>query len=296
MSSDSPVERSNPGEVDPGSEGPSASRSRGPFARLHELRPVFGGVLLAGVVAAAVAVGWAGWSYRRMRDVAMQARFLPSFKDPPPGPRAPASDAFGVRVGGSTLEEVQRHVIQLGVPCPDTSVRALMAESRAAREREREERKRKGLPVDAVSGATGGRSTKELNPQVRLSCEGVTARQLTDRARGTSTGRLLFVFDSARHPLRHTSYQRTLPDPAAARPELEAAVAAFTARFGPPTHTPSGANAQEIPWLVPLDYEWRFADLTARVSALNFGGTRGIALTELVEVPLPLRPDAPTRR
>ena len=287
-----------PGETGPGSEGPAASRSPGPFACLRELRPVAGWVLLAGLVAAAVAAGWAGWSYRRMREVAIQARFLPSFKDPPPGPRAPASDAFGVRVGGSTLEEVQRHVVQLGVPCPDTSVRALLAESRAAREREREERKRKGLPVDAVSGATGGgqRSTRELNPQVRLSCEGVTNQQLTDRARGASTGRLLFVFDSARHPLRHASFQRTLPDPAAARPELEAAVAAFTARFGPPTRTPIAANAQEIPWLVPLDYDWRFADLTARVSALNFGGPRGIVLTELVEVPLPLRPDAPTRR
>jgi hypothetical protein len=124
----------------------------------------------------------------------------------------------------------------------------------------------------------------------------VTTQQLNDRQRPPSVGRLLLVFDSERHPLRHASYQRSFPDPATARPEVQAAVAAFTTRFGAPTRTPAPETASELPWLVPVDYEWSFADLMVRVTALNFGPARGINLTELVEVPLPLRPDAPTRR
>jgi hypothetical protein len=49
---------------------------------------------------------------------------------------------------------------------------------------------------------------------------------------------------------------------------------------------------KDLPWMVPVEYEWMFADLLVKVSALNFGA-RGVSVTETVEVPLPIRPDAP---
>jgi hypothetical protein len=278
-------------------------------ALLHELRPLLVPVAAATVVAIAAALGWAAWSYRRMHEAALDARYIPSYREPGPGRRAPSSDAFGLRVGGSTLTEVQAQLARMGLQCPDTSIRALMARSRADRMREIEERKRQGQPVDDISRASSlrRRSPMEHNPQVRLSCENVVSTRLTDRPRPISTGRLLFVFDNAERPLRHASFARTLGDPASGRSEVAAAVAAYTARFGRPTRTPPAEPAAPapgsppqpagaLPWLAPVDYEWTFADLTVRVSALNFGGGRGTTLTELIEVPLPIRPDAPTHR
>ncbi len=266
------------------------------MSRLSGVRPVLVPVLVGGLVAVLVGLGWASWSYRRMADAAIDARFAPLLADPPPGPRSPRSDAFGVQVGRTTMAEAQALARKLGVDCPDTSARALMAGARAHREREAEERKRKGLPPDAVSGASKrkGPSPMERNPQVRLSCEGLATSLLTDRTRAAiAEGRLLFVFDRPDQPLRHVSYQRTLPDPDLARRELDAAVADYRKLYGPPTKTPTTPSGP-LPWLSPVDYEWNFTDLTVRLAALNFGGTRGTMLTELVEVPLPLRPNAPT--
>ena len=175
-----------------------------------QLRPILIPIVLAGATAILTAVAWASWSYRRMADAALDARFIPRFKDPPPGPRAPGSDAFGARVGASSLQDVQQLVQRMGIDCPDTSARALLGRARAARVAAAEDRKRRGLPPDAVSGASGNRrSPMERNPQVRLSCEDLPASALTDRPRAPSIGRLLFVFDSPEHPVRHISYQRT---------------------------------------------------------------------------------------
>jgi hypothetical protein len=264
------------------------------LSKLAQIRPVLAPLVVAGTVAILMAVGWASWSYRRMADAAIDARFAPRYTEPPAGARAPRSDAFGARVGHSRIEDVQALAARLQVDCPDTSARALMAQARAHRAREAEERKKKGLPPDAVSGASKrkGPSPMERNPQVRLSCEALPTARLFDRERAPSDGRLLFVFDSPEQPLRHASYQRTLADPALARTELAAAVAATEKRFGSPTRQPKSLE-DPLPWLVPIEYEWSFADLTVRIAALNFGGARGIMLTELIEVPLPIRPDAP---
>lgn len=258
-----------------------------------QLRPILIPIVLAGATAILTAVAWASWSYRRMADAALDARFIPRFKEPPPGPRAPGSDAFGARVGASSLQVVQQLIQRMGIDCPDTSARALLGRARAARVAAAEDRKRRGLPPDAVSGASGNRrSPMERNPQVRLSCEDLPASALTDRTRAPSIGRLLFVFDSPEHPVRHISYQRTMTDAVVARAELEVAVAAYRRRFGAPRKQPK-ADVVGLPWLSPMDYEWNYADLTVRVAALNFGGARGTMLTETVEVPLPIRPDAP---
>jgi transposase InsO family protein len=258
-----------------------------------ELRPVLAPLVVGGLLAVLTAMAWASWSYRRMDDAAVDARFAPPSVDPPAGPRAPGSDAFGARVGHTSLADAQALLRRLGVECPDTSARAIMTRARAARLREAEDRKARGLPPDAVSGASAGRrSPMERNPQVRLSCEGLPTTLLGDRPRAPSEGRLLLVFDSDELPVRHVSFQRTMTDTALARSELQAAVAAFETRFGPPTRRPP-ADQASLPWLVPVEYVWTFADLTVRASALNFGGTRGIMLTELIEVPLPVRADAP---
>jgi transposase InsO family protein len=259
-----------------------------------ELRPVLVPLVVGGLIAVLAAATWASWSYRRMGDAAVDARFAPPSVEPPAGRRAPGSEAFGARVGRSSLAEVQQLLRRMGLDCPDTSARALMARARAVRQREAEERKARGLPPDAVSGASAGkRSPMERNPQVRLSCEGLSSARLSDRPRAPSEGRLLLVFDNDKLPVRHISYQRTIADVALARTELTAAAAAFEKRFGPPTRRPTAEQAA-LPWLVPVEYVWTFADLTVRASALNFGGSRGIMLTELIEVPLPVRADAPS--
>jgi hypothetical protein len=253
---------------------------------------------VAGAAAIVTAALWASWSYRRMEDAALDARFAFRFRDPLPGPRAPRSDALGVRVGRSTLAEVKQLQARLKIECPDTSVRALMAQARAARQRDEEERKRRGLPPDAVSGASppgGRRSLMERNPQVRLSCEGLSTSLLSDRTRAPSQGRLLFVFDSAEHPLRHVSFQRSIADEALARSEAAAAAADYQRVFGAPTRRPDPTAASTLPWLVPVEYEWSFTDLTVRVAALNFGSGKGIMFSEIVEVPVSIRPDAPAR-
>ena len=84
------------------SEGSGGSGGRRAGARSVVLP-----VIIAGVIAVVIARAWASWSYRRMQDAALDARFTPRYKDPPAGPRAPRSEAFGARVGGSSLPEVQ---------------------------------------------------------------------------------------------------------------------------------------------------------------------------------------------
>jgi hypothetical protein len=263
-------------------------------AVLTSLRPLLGPLVAALTIALLTAAAWASWSYRRMADAALDARFAFRFSEPPAGPRAPRSEAFGARVGQSSLKDVQQLLGRMQVECPDTSPRAMIARSRAARLRAQEERKRKGLPPDAVSAASSGnrRSLMERNPQIRISCEGLPTSRLSDRPRAPSEGRLLLVFDSAEHPLRHISYQRTVADPAVARVELDSAVTAYQHHYGPPHRQPK-LDPTGLPWLAPVEYEWTFSDLTVRLSALNFGGQRGTMLTELIEVPLPIRPSAP---
>jgi hypothetical protein len=41
-------------------------------------------------------------------------------------------------------------------------------------------------------------------------------------------------------------------------------------------------------------YEWKWADLQVKLNAVNL--PKGLTISEDVEVPMPLRPDAPARR
>jgi len=197
---------------------------------------------------------------------------------------------------------VQTLIDRQEVTCHDTSARALMKQMREKKIAEIEAKKAKGEEVDAVSGASvlHKKSPKERNPQVRLSCEDVRAASLTDRARPPAKGRLLYIFDSPDHPLRHVSYRRVHRDPKAALADVSSALEALTALYGPPL-TSSGPlpvasegidPALIFPLLKTLKYEWRYADLLVQLTALNFG-KRGIDVLESIEVPWPVRSDAP---
>ena len=248
-------------------------------------------ITAAVVVAVGAGLAWGRWSYGLMRQAALEASFLPHYRDPPPGKRAPSALAFGNEVGKSSLDEVRTWARRLGLDCPDTSVRAMLRRARAER-RLAQESAHAGPSTDAVSGASGSsdrRSPREYNPQVRLSCSRASAATFSGERRPPQLGRLLFVFDSAAHPLRHASFQRIVVDPRLALREFEAAARSFERTYGRPSVRPQVAG---LPRLTPVAYQWTFSDLVVRVTALNFGA-KGTSLSEIVEVPLPLRPDAP---
>ena len=186
-----------------------------------------------------------------------------------------------------------------------------MAGARAKRQREAEERKRMGchpMPSRAPSAANR-RSPMERNPQVRLSCEGLPAARLTDRPRAASVGRLLFVFDSPEQPLRHISYQRTIADSGAGRGRARRRRRRLREDLGPPTRKPQPTPAGQPPPARPADRPHRHPALAG-----PHPNTSGPSPTSpsasppstsaapaapcspsSIEVPLPIRPDAPAR-
>jgi hypothetical protein len=100
------------------------------------------------------------------------------------------------------------------------------------------------------------------------------------------------VFDGPAQPLRHASFERTFSAASAARRDLDLTMSHLAQRLGPPTRSANAASA-DLPWLTPVEYEWSFADLRAVITAINYGGRRGIVVSETVEVPWPVRADAP---
>ncbi|MCY1057812.1 hypothetical protein [Nannocystis sp. SCPEA4] len=220
------------------------------------------------------------------------------FKEPKPGPRAPVTAAMHSEVGLHRVADVEALAARLDLGCSDTSIRATMEGRRKAERKRIEEARARG--EDAVTSASllDRKSKREANPQVRYSCPKTRSEQLTDRPRPPSEGRLLFVFDSAEHPLRHVSYQRTSKDPAPALADYQDAVAFYTGVYGPPSRTPSrelpapdADGAVEIPVATNFETEWAFSDLLVKVSLLRYASL--ITVGERVEVPPGIRPDAP---
>ncbi len=216
------------------------------------------------------------------------------FRDPDPGPRAPVTTAFGGELGRSTYETIQTLVEAQGFTCKDTSIRAMMEAKRAKAKAKQAE-----SGADAVSSASlNKKSKREKNPQVRFSCPSVTSEQLRDRNRPRSRGRLLFVFDSDKHPLRHVSYQRSHANHTAALDDYEDSVKAMTELYGEPTSTRGEApkrakdGTATFPPSRSLELRWDFSDLSVRVTAIHFG--RKVTVGERIEVPHGIRPDAPT--
>ncbi len=256
------------------------------------------------VVALGVVVGW--YAYRgiqaKQRYDAMMADLLPEFTEPPAaGPWSPRQDAFSLRVGASSVKEAEDLMKAWGLACKDTSIRALM---QARREQLAAEAKAKG--VDGVSSATlTMRSPRERNPAVRLSCEKTATASLKDRPRRPAEGRLLLTFDSPSHALRHASFQHDAIHADAVR-DFHAAAAFYSARFGPPTHKEGTLPAAvDLPEAATegvvlfnkydaVRWHWLWADLAVKLEMTCFGAW--LSVSEAVEVPWPVRPDAPLRR
>lgn len=222
---------------------------------------------------------------------------LPAFTEPPDGPRAPSSDAFGLVVGVTTLREAEAFVRDRGLICADTSVRAMMASARDEKAAQIAEARAHGA-ADGLSGASWlWRSTAhERSPHVRLTCPRVRLALLGDRARPQDTvGRLLLMFDSPDHPLRHVTIQRLYADDAhaAARRAFIDADAAMRATFGEPhiARRDPPAEGEVFAKVTPVRRDWTFADLRVKVSALRLD--RGVTIYEEIGVPYPIRPDAP---
>ncbi len=229
---------------------------------------------------------------------AADATWTLDFKDPPPGPAAPSTAAFGAVVGTSNFSDIEALVTRLELNCGDTSVRALMDKRREKEKAKAAEAKARG--EDAVTSASwvNKRSKREANPQVRFSCPKIDSSQIQDRERPPSSGRLLFVFDTEDQPLRHTSFQRTHKDHAAALADYTATTAALTAVYGPPTTlprqalpTPGADGSIEFPPAVNFETVWTFADLHVRTTVLRYGNL--VTVGERIEVPHGIRPDAP---
>jgi hypothetical protein len=254
---------------------------------------------LAALAVCVLVLGWTG--IRMYRAQQSQTDLLPTVRDPDAGPRAPSTTAFGFDVGHDASSTVADGLAARGLACKDTSVRAMMQQVREHKRRELEEVERRGGDVDAVTGASivGRKSPRERNPQLRLSCEGVTADALGLARPVVAAGRALFVFDSAEHPLRHASFRRSHREADDAVVDLRASIADWRARLGEPT-SQSGSLPDlsvRIERLPPLVVEWRYADLVVRISTIDFGArgvSQNISVEERVEVPWGIRSDAPS--
>ena len=261
-------------------------------------RPWIKGLIGVGVVVVLAAGGWRMWML--MGGSADQME-LPQFEEMGDGPRAPTSSGFGVEVGVTSLSDVLAYSDSRGMTCEDTSVRALMKKMREKKRQELKEKEASGEAADGESGASwlNKKSPKEKNPQVRLSCPDTSAETIGDRQRPEVDGRLLFVFDSPELPLRHVSYRRLQRDHQRAFADFSSATDAMVSLYGEPTDVmgevtgEADADGFIFSKLRPVKREWNFADVHVKVTALNFG-TRGVDILESVEVPLPVRSDAPT--
>ncbi len=224
---------------------------------------------------------------------------LPEFVEPEAGPRAPTNAVFGLEIGKSSLDEVTAWTKKRGFICGDTSVRALMARYRDKKVAEIEAAKAAG-DADGASGASWlyRSSDREKNPQVRLTCERVELARIGDRERPEGVmGRLLFIFDSAKLPLRRVVVQRrhTEDDHGPVRAAFAQAEEALTGRLGEPATVKAAlpGEGEAFAMMRPYRRHWQFSDLEAKVSALRL--KNGVTLYEEVGVPWPVHSDAPAR-
>lgn len=248
-------------------------------------------LLMVVAVLAVVAVAIRGvMVWDRSRDV------LPEFTAVPDGPRAPAFEPIaGIRVGSTTLADVQALTKKLGWTCSDASMRGLMKLGRENAQAKMAAAEARGDDPDAVSGASRAHyvSKKEQNPQVQWNCENVDLAALDPAvyAVPSNDASAVFIFDSAALPLRYVTTTRKLMSQATTLGVYEADVARFTAVLGPPTNTMGAPNRTEGEKLfgrsMPVHTEWSFADRRATVGVMNMGPRRGINVREVYEVPWP---------
>jgi len=83
--------------------------------------------------------------------------------------------------------------------------------------------------------------------------------------------------------------------PAVALAEFVAAKDAMTAAFGPPSESVNEPLTLPMPSLKSYTFAWTFSDLRALTRLMNMGDGR-LSLDETIEVPWPVRSDAPQRK
>jgi hypothetical protein len=245
------------------------------------------GVLVLGLLGGGAYYAWS----KRPRELPPLQTKLPEFEEPDPKlPRAPSNEAFGVAIGEATLDPLMVELRKRGLDCDDTGVRASIEKLREYKRKQLEQAE----DPDAVTGASilTKRSRKESNPQIRLACELDSLLEL-EPGRPRVAGRALFVFDSPELPLRHASLRRTYQTSEAAMLDARETVARFEAIYGEPTTRrgliPLPGDAPAKP--DPIRVQWRYGDLLVEVSVTSFG--KMVSVDERIEVPWPIRPDAP---
>ncbi len=208
-------------------------------------------------------------------------------------PPTPNREGFGLLIGQSSAAEVRKRITAWGLTCADASPAVIAREARKARTAHAAaQHKAEGAKPDAVSSASAHSnkpSKYESIEQVRISCEQVTSAQLGDWSRASAQGRMLFVFDSQRHPVRHVSYQRTHRDQAHALGDMLKLLAHYRERLGQPNvirhELPERMDADyRFPLLSNVVREWQFGDFRVKLAAL-LGSTGNVVIYENVEVP-----------
>ncbi len=244
------------------------------------------------VILAIVGSSVASISFFRLRHGEVATSSEPVFIDPPPGPKAPHRRAFGVAdLGRMTVHEAEETGKQYRLDCQHASMKALLA-----RMRSRTASRAHGEGLDAVSSASQAKLNAHVDtPQVRLSCEGRRFVPFPDRKRDASiVGRVLFVFDSEAHPLRHMSYRQRFRDTETALVDIRAARSAFEAQFGPPHKTRGrlpvlgGERDVQLRTFERVEFVWQYSDLKLTVSLMGLGQA-GVSVYESVEIPWPVR-------
>lgn len=250
---------------------------------------------IAALLLAVFGVGW--WHGAKMR--AARKIVLPTYVEAPEGPRAPSTDAWPFRVGWSRRAEVDVWIGKQALHCEDRSVATIMRQYREQQLAVHEAKLARGEP-DAISTASLKRpSPKEQIPQVRLACDAVAASQLgPDAPRYATRGRLLFVFDDRDEPVRSVSFDRIFAPSDASAVALDwiDRKARWTAKFGAPPHVEGREPTGDAPLrrYEQVKATWRFVDLEVNLTAMGTG-VLGISVSETIEVPMPVRADAPQR-
>lgn len=228
------------------------------------------------------------------RHWAANRPILPSYVEPEP-PFAPAARSLvaSAVVGHTRLDELRAALDRLGIECADASVsrfaRRLREDRLAALEVSGRDE------IDGVTRASLSRPSRhERNPQVRLACDVRIER--FDSGRTPGEGRVLAVFDSAETPLRSISLQRRLERDEDARIELSQSLSRLEQIYGAAHQRLGEPEVMGRPFrrFATEGAVWRWGDVEVRVTATRLGAS-GVSMDETVQVPWPVRPDAPAR-
>ncbi len=222
----------------------------------------------------------------------------PTYVDPPTGKRAPSAELLGVKVGFTTLAEVEKLIADKKLTCEDRSPMAGIEKIIDKYMTEAKAKQARGEEVDmAKYEKYAAHYRTNTNPQIRLSCEKVSGTLIGDHKRDEAPGRWLFVFDDKKSPLRHTSFQRLYSEHDRAKKDFSETHKLLTQTFGEETKSsnelPKGEGKKvEFARNKLIRREWKFSDVHVKTKVMNFGA-RGVEVSESIEVPVPIRANAP---